>query len=255
MMPFLCGAAGSPSRYLIARSLRFNSADSAYLNRTPAGAGNRQTWTFSSWVKRSGIGAASPMFHAGATSSQSDTNWLSIGFNGSDQLQVWGWSTIFRVSAQFFRDPSAWYHIVIAVDTAQGSNNSIRCYVNGAEITAWGTQNNPGSSADTGVCSAAVHEIGYEPGNNLYANQYLADVYLIDGQQLTPSSFGMTDPATGQWVPIDASGIARGTTGFFLPFSDNSSTTTLGYDQGSGSNDWTLTNFSVTAGALIVACA
>ena len=41
------------SGYAIERSLRFNSGDSAYLNRTPSAAGNRKTFTWSGWVKRS----------------------------------------------------------------------------------------------------------------------------------------------------------------------------------------------------------
>jgi len=45
----------STGGYQISRSLRFNSADSAYLNRTPATTTNRRTWTWSGWIKRSNL--------------------------------------------------------------------------------------------------------------------------------------------------------------------------------------------------------
>jgi hypothetical protein len=248
MIPFGIGLGGAPGRYLIPRSLRFNSADSAYLSRTPGGAGNRKTWTFSAWIKLSDVGNNNRGIFD-AYSADSDAGHFSIRKSGYS-LQVYLWTTVLRSTTALFRDPSAWGHLVVAVDTTQAAAaNRLRMYFNGSEIVAFSTSNDLSQNADTQVGNSALHRIGYDVGASAYSDMYLADAYLIDGQQLTPASFGMTDPATGQWVPIDASGISRGTTGFFLPFSDNSSTTTLGYDQGSGSNDWTLTNFSVASGA------
>ena len=103
----------------------------------------------------------------------------------------------------------------------------------------------PSQNEDGAINIAAEHLIGQVSSAN-YLSGYLADIHFIDGQALTPSSFGETDTTTGVWQPKAYSG-TYGTNGFFLPFSDNTSTTTLGYDA-AGSNDWTLNNFSVTAG-------
>jgi hypothetical protein len=253
MIPFGIGLGGSPDRYLIPRSLRFNSADSAYLSRTPGAAGNRKTWTFSAWVKRASIttGVSQCLFSARADanntaglyfySATDDNLGLFASSGGAAQASV--------QCARLFRDPSAWLHIVVALDTSQATEaNRAKFYVNGEQQTLT-FPTTLAQNADLQICNNVAHGIGYLPSPSAYFSGYMADAYLIDGQQLTPSAFGMTDPSTGQWVPIDASGISRGTTGFFLNFADNTSTTTLGYDQGSGSNDWALNNFSVAAGA------
>lgn len=238
--------------YTVARSLRFNSADSAYLSRTPGGAGARTKWTWSGWVKRAAFGSVQGIFGCGTGSS--DTDYLYLAFSSSDQIIVSGGTTTFRVTSAVYRDPAAWYHIVLAVDTTQGTANSrIRLYVNGAEVTAFGTTNNPSSSANTGVNQASAHYLGRRDTSD-YANMYLAEVYFIDGTQLDATSFGQTDATTGQWVP-KAPSVTYGTNGFWLSFANNASTTTIGYDDaggaagaGAGSNDWTANNLSVTSG-------
>lgn len=240
--------------YLISRSLRFNSADTAYLNRTPGVAGTRTKFTISFWCKRAKLGTFQRIFTTNAANNDNDT--FEICFSSSDTFVVSGWTVQFLNSTRVFRDPSAWYHIVVAVDTTQGTaNNRIRVYVNGVEETAFGTRNNPSSSANMGWCGAHVHRIGIPVyASSEYWDGYLADVHSIDGQQLTPSDFGETNATTGQWVPKKYTG-SFGTTGFWLSFYDNTSTTTLGRDDAggaagsaAGSNDWTLNNFSVTAG-------
>ena len=115
--------------YQIAKSLRFRSSASAYLNRTPGSAGNRQTWTYSAWVKRGQLGQSHGII-AATTGTQ-----ISLGFNSSDQFFL----TISGVgnanTSAVFRDPSAWYHVVIKFDTTQATAaNRSRIYVNGSEI-------------------------------------------------------------------------------------------------------------------------
>jgi len=236
----------------ISRSLRFNSADSAYLSRTPAVAGNMRTWTWAAWVKRSGLGLNQLLFG-------SSTLWTELFFNTSNQLQFYaeGGSIpsggIYLYSNAVFRDISAWMHIVWVLDTTQSTAaNMVKVYVNGTQITLTSSANLSASqNLDFGVNTTNVHGIGSRVAeNNLYLSAYLANIHFIDGQALTPSSFTETDATyANQLVPKTYSG-SYGTNGFNLLFADNSAATssTLGNDSSSNNNDWTPNNLSVTAG-------
>jgi hypothetical protein len=246
------GARGDSDTYRIERSLRFNSADSAYLNRTPAGAGNRKTWTWSGWVKRGILGTAQTLFSCGTAAN--DTGNMAIAFLQStnlDSLRIHGYATNFRVTTMQFRDTSAWYHIVVAIDSTNATaSNRIKMYVNGVEITSFLTSNDLTLNTDYGINQALQHGIGrYEDTASSYFNGYLTEINFIDGQALTPSSFGETDAITGRWKAKAYSG-TYGTNGFYLKFADNSGTTstTLGKDSSPNGNNWTPNNFSVTAG-------
>jgi hypothetical protein len=230
--------------YRIANSLRFRSSASAYLNRTPASASDQKKWTFSAWVKRGQLGATQIIAEAGT----SGTTFTYIAyFNASDQLVILD-STVSgvssaRTSTAVFRDPSAWYHIVVNLDAANSVCNG---YVNGVAQTFTGTQP---SNQNWAVNSAIEHRIGRAWGANTnYFDGYLADINFIDGQALTPSSFGQISTITGVWQPKAYSG-TYGTNGFKLNFSNGTSTTTLGYDSSGNSNNWTTNNISLTAGS------
>ena len=239
--------------YQISRSLRFNSPDSAYLGRTPASNGNRKTWTYSAWIKLSNL-SSSRVTLLEQNLASSDTGFLLVSIAPdaqSNNLIIEGYNTVFRRTTASYRDFSAWYHIVVAVDTTQTTaNNRIRLYINNVEVTAFGTTNNPAQNDDTGINSTGAGYIGREVTGSAYSNAYMTEVNLIDGTQLTPSSFGETNAQTGVWQPKAYSG-SYGTNGFYLNFSDNSNTTaaTLGKDYSGNGNNWTPNNFSVTAGA------
>ena len=238
--------------YKIERSLRFNPADSAYLNKTPGGAGNRRTWTVSFWFKRSVVAAGVGPLIWGANAGAND--YCGIIMSSTDvisvQSYVSGVSDWLLTTSQVLRDPSAWYHIVVAVDTTQGTAaNRVKLYINGVQVTAFSSSSYPTQNYDTAVNNTVRHLIGsYNLGS--FIDGYLAEFNMIDGQALTPSSFGATNVATGQWDPIKYTG-AYGTNGFYLNFSDNSGTTatTLGKDSSGNGNNWTPNNFSVSAGA------
>jgi hypothetical protein len=235
--------------YQISRSLRFNSADTAYLNRTPATATNRRTWTWSAWVKRSALGAIQELFDG--YWANTDNGYFWVGFTSADAFEVQLYNTTLRTTTQVFRDPSAWYHLVLAVDTTQATAaNRVKVYLNGSEITTFSTNNAPTQNLDTAVNYNGAHYIGTFSGSSNLFNGYMTEINLIDGSQLTPSSFGETDTQTGVWKPKAYSG-SYGTNGFYLNFSDNSNTTaaTLGKDYSGNGNNWTPNNFSVTAGA------
>jgi hypothetical protein len=238
--------------YEIQRSLRFNSADSAYLNRTPASAGNRQTWTYSAWVKLSSASTRVTLLEQSVANTDAGYLLISVLVDAQgNNLVIEGYNTVFRRTTASFRDYSAWYHIVVAVDTTQATaSNRVRLYINGVEVTAFGTSNNPTQNADTGVNSTGAAYLGRTVANSAYSNAYMTEINLIDGQALTPSSFGEINADTGVWQPKRYAG-SYGTNGFYLNFSNNSNTTaaTLGADYSGNGNNWTPNNFSVSAGA------
>ena len=245
------GASGAvDSTFTVDRSLRFNDNDSPYLQRTPSSAGNRKTNTLSAWVK---IGHAAIGCIASCYSSNSDSNNMSVLIWNTGEIRIVGYSNNFRITNRVLRDPSAWYHIVVAIDTTQASaDDRIKLYINGVQETSFSINRTISQNDDLGFAQASTTRFGSQ--SNVVANLfdgYLAEVNFIDGQQLTPSSFAETNATTGQWNPIDTSGLTFGTTGFRLQFSDNSGTTatTLGKDSSGNGNNFTPNNFSVSAGA------
>jgi hypothetical protein len=244
-LPLLLG----PEGYQISRSVRLRSSASAYLNRTPASAGNRKTWTWSGWVKLGSLSTTLNLMYA--YSADSDSGLCQLSFQ-SNQLRIQGFSASFlMVSTPVYRDPSAWYHIVYKVDTTQATAaNRVRVYVNGVEITAWATNTPPPQNTDTAVNNNVAHNIGRNTRNsNDYLDGYLTEINLIDGQALDPSYFGETNAVTGVWQPKKYTG-TYGTNGFYLNFSDNSAATAaaIGKDYSGNGNNWTPNNISVTAG-------
>ena len=149
------------------------------------------------------------------------------------------------VTAAVLRDPSAWYHIVVVLDTPQATTAKI--YINGVLQTVSGTY--PGANVDLGINNNVAHYLGSYDGSDEFFDGYLADIHFIDGQALTPSSFTEVSATTGQLIPKTYTG-TFGTNGFWLKFSDNSAATaaTLGNDYSGNNNDWTPNNFSVTQG-------
>jgi len=242
--------AGGAAAYQVPYSLRFRAANSAYLERTPASASNRKTWTWSAWVKRGTLGGAVSMnLFVGNRAGTTDSTYTDIVFNTSNQFAFRGYSTNWRITTAVFRDTSAWYHLVVALDTTQATaDDRVKIYVNGTQITAFGTSNNPALNADLGVNTAQPQSIGRDvSGGGTFFDGYMSEINFIDGQQLSPSSFGQTDSATGVWVPKKYSG-TYGTNGFYLKFADATSTTTIGNDSSGNANNFTSSGISVTSG-------
>jgi hypothetical protein len=261
--PLFLGAAGQATgggEYQIERSVRFNSPDSAYLSRTPGTAGNRKTWTWAGWVKASRLGTYRGIFE-GYTGSPALANRTSLQLANSDQIDVLfdNTSSGHLKTTQVFRDPSAWYHIVFACDTTQATaSNRFKIYINGSQITTFATATYPSQNYDTGINTTQAHYMG-RVVDPLYADFYLADIHFIDGQALTPSSFGEYD-TNNVWQPIEYTGSYNvgvgAVNGFHLPFSDNSTAAALGTDTSSNGNDWTPNNLSnLTGGPTSVAAA
>ena len=233
--------------YQISRSVRLRSIVSAYFSRAQA-TGNTQKATWSGWIKRGTLttGSYSTLFNAGTANTDAIV-WNSTG----DSLRIWlnGATSADLITTQQFRDPSAWYHIVVAIDTTQATAaNRILLYVNGVQVTAFTTATYPTpnytfTKYNTSGQNANLGGIGA----SYFFDGYMTEVNWIDGQQLTPTSFGAFDAVTGVWNPKAYSG-TYGTNGFYLNFKDPTSTTTIGYDYSGNSNNWTSIQVSVTPG-------
>jgi hypothetical protein len=243
--------------YLLRNSLRFRASGSTTLSRAPASAGNRKTWTMSFWFKRGRLGASASAHgimgcYAGVNN---DSNNFEFRFTSSDTLNVVLWDSG-AISNAVFRDPAAWYHIVLVLDTTQAGTSSgskIKLYVNGV-LQSWASDSissGISQNADLIWNSTTTQFLGRwqaSDGGNYFLDGYMAEVNFVNGQALTPSSFAKTDAVTGQWIPIKYSG-TYGTNGFYLNFNDTSNTTaaTLGKDSSGNGNNWTPSGFSVTA--------
>ena len=248
------GAQGDNDTYRIERSLRFNSADSAYLNRTLVSPTNNIKWTLSWWMKKTtnGLSSGGGTGDCGIISTSNSANTDSIGFyNGDDQLRVLINSSTVAAWSPVIRDVSAWYHFVVVYDSANSTQSDrLILYQNGSRVTSLSSAVSLTPSQSIKINSAQTHYIGSATATpSRFFDGYLTEINFIDGQALTPSSFGETDAITGRWKAKAYSG-TYGTNGFYLKFADNSGTTatTLGKDSSGNGNNWTPNNFSVTAG-------
>ena len=234
---------------VIERSLRFNDGDSSYLQFTPSSTGNRKTWTWSSWIKRgkvqnsAGGSSQRTIFHSYGSGDQrteltfeiDDTLKFQQG-TSSDDGQV--------TTTAKFRDTNGWYHIVCVADFSNGTaGNRFKIYVNGVEQA--NTINAAFADADGQMPVSGVSiDVGGRVSNRFF-NGYMAEVNFVDGQALSASYFGYTENQTGLWRPKKYEG-TYGTNGFYLDFSDNTSTSTLGIDKSPNGNDFGLNNIATT---------
>jgi len=238
------GASGIASTYEINRSVRLNNnTDDSRFEWTPSGAGNTKVFTFSCWVKRSMLGVNSQYLM------RTDTTVTDrINFDASDRLELMCRDTSLLVTTRKFRDTNAWYHILCNTNTDNGTaNDRHQIWINGVRETAFDTNANL-SGLTIAMNAAGDHHVGGDGSDGF--GGYMAEVHLIDGQQIDASNFGETDTDTGQWKPKKYTG-SYGTNGFYLNFSDNSGVTasTLGKDSSGNGNNFTPQNFSVSAGA------
>jgi len=222
--------------YNLESSLRFRSSASAYLSRTPVTSSNKQTFTFSAWIKNPT--ATERLF----TAYVDGNNRTEINLLGSSQLTFYSRKSSSTAANIYtnavLRDPSAWYHIVVSVDL---TNTSVNFYINGelqSTVETETTTNNDTLFNDSNYTMT----IGARTTLSNFFDGYMTEVNFVDGQALTPSDFGETDTTTGVWQPKKYTG-TYGTNGFYLDMSTSSSTV---LDQSSNSNDWTANNMNLT---------
>jgi len=234
--------------YNLESSLRFRSSASAYLNWTPASAGNRKTWTWSGWVKRGKLGAYQNIFFGSTGDYNTNDVVTFFRFDSADTISFFDVTAsvannfYYNASSRVFRDTSSWYHFVIKVDTTQATaSDRLKIYVNNEEITSWSSTVNPTLNAQTGVnSSTGIHRIGFYTGvNTQYFDGYMTEVNFVDGQALAPTEFGEYDDITGVWKPKKYTG-TYGTNGFYLE-------NCRGTDQSGNGNDYIENNFNTTS--------
>ena len=213
---------------------------STSISRTPSSTGNRQTWTFSAWVKRSQLSTDQKIFEA----SPDGSNTTDIRLKTDDTLQVYsevGGVTKYNLKTnRVLRDTNGWMHIVVAVDTTQGtSSNRVKLYINGVQETSFSTATYPDQNFDTLVNFAnQINVIGRRnPYSDFYFNGLISYAALVDGTQELPTIFGETDSVTGQWkIKTDITpSVAWGTNGFLILKNGNSLT-----DESTNTNNFTL---------------
>ena len=227
--------------YEISNSLRFNDADSPHLTRTPSSSGNRRTWTMSCWFKKCEDGLNHTLF--------STTGTQDIRFASNERLLVYGESKSILNTNRLFRDPSAWYHIVVATDTTQStSSNRVKLYVNGTQETDFETNSQPSQNYDWNFNHTVEQGIGERvTTGGLNPHGYLADFHWIDGQQLDPTYFGETND-NGVWIPKKYTG-TYGTNGFFMEFQQtgtSANSSGIGADTSGNDNHLTPANLAAT---------
>ena len=247
-MPLILGTNSiKDTGFDVDNSLRFNDGSSDYLNATNGTPTDNDKCTLSVWVKRSALGGTKAIigFHT------DDNNRGNFVFD-SDKIEVRifdsGSTTTQLTTTQVFRDVSAWYHIVLSVDTGQGTAASrVRLYVNGSEVTVFGTETNPSQNLNFGLNNnSVVLKIGQKGENNDYYDGYMSEVCFIDGLQLAPTSFGEFDDS-GIWKPLDVSGLTFGDNGFYLEFKQAGTGTNasgMGADTSGNTNHFAVNNLT-----------
>jgi len=202
--------------YVSAGSLRFNAADNPNVVYKPLTTGNRKLWTWSAWIKRGKCSTVQYVFEV--ASADSNTNRIFFRFAATGEFRVAEASTVRLETTRAFRDPGAWYHFLVKVDTANSTpDNRCRIYVNGELETSFGTRNNFGDGDNTAVGQSTQHSIGFSHTDETVPfDGYMAEINYVDGIGLTPDYFGATDE-NGTWLPTLYGG-SYGTNGFYLDF-------------------------------------
>ena len=230
--------------YGVANSCRFNLADSAYMQKTQVAPTSQQKWTYSGWLKKcENSSSAHQVFFAAGTAS--DSIYFDFKFKTDDTLDIemdsttGGSTTALQTATTFlFRDPAAWYHVVVAVDSTQSTAaDRSNLYVNGVKLTGpWAQEVYPPEDHNFGAFAAdSIITVGRSAtASNQYFNGYMAEVVFIDGTQYAASDFGEFDEDSPTiWKPKDVSGLTFGNNGFYLDFEDSSN---LGNDANGGTD-------------------
>jgi len=238
----------STAPHEVSNSLRFNRSDSAYLTRTPSSAGNRKTFTFSAWFKHSNLTDRTFVLSGGQNNQyQNDFGIEWANGSSANTLVVYDYNVTHLITSASYRDVSAWYHLVVAVDTTQSTDsNRIKVYINGEQITNFSTSNYPSQNDDTGINSAYAQYIGTSHGNLTYGG-YIAETYLIDGTAKAHTDFGEFND-NGVWIPKKYSG-SYGTNGFKLEFKQTGTSQNasgIGADTSGNGNHFAVNNLAAT---------
>ena len=234
----------STGGYEVDNSVKLEVDNNEWLYRNSPTAGNRKTFTLSLWLKRAVLGhvpAGADEYLAGQGSS------ARYHFAGDTIRFMFAGNSTELESSRVYRDPSAWYHFVLAVDTTQGTAaNRVKLYINGVQ-EAWSNTEYPDQNAESDWMNTNDLYIGTKWASNTSGegdndlSGYLSEVVLLDGTAASPTSFGEFDSDSGIWIPIDVSGLTFGSEGFYLNFATAGD---LGDDKSGNGNDLTESNLA-----------
>ena len=245
--------------YEIDNSLRFNSSDNAILTYTPSGTSsdaNKRKYTFSFWIKRAKISSEQGIINWGKQTGSDD---FQLFFEADDTLRIYDYGNDFGGSASYnfhkitnrlFRDPSAWYHIFLRVDTTDGTaGDRVQLYINGVKETSFGTSVDASENYAGYVGSADACDIGISENNTGKSlGAYLSEFHYIDGTAKAHTDFGETN-SNGVWIPKKYTGGSYSTNGFFLEFQQTGTGTNasgMGADTSGNTNHFAVTNLTAT---------
>jgi hypothetical protein len=251
------GANSASGGYDIDNSLKVEADNSEYAEYRLTSTTDRRNFCFSGWVKRTELVNATDggqLIFASFTEGNEGVllRWSRENSNYYDGIQVdigQGGTNYRSYTSSLYRDTSAWYHIVLAVNTRENTaSNRWKLYVNGEQVTSWAQQQFPTADFLTSAnLSGSKHTIGaYESGGTVYGKNcgYFADFHFIDADQgnvtFLPTDFGEYDEDSGIWKPKEYEG-SYGTNGFYLDFSDAAN---LGDDASGNGNNFTENNIT-----------
>ena len=220
ILPGNVASATAAVGYDVANSCRWNDGDSPEMEKT-MGSGDRQKWTISMWIKRGQLGTGQNLWK----SWNSADNEVNFRIDSNDFISVYDevseTTGMNIVSSRKLRDVGAWYHIVFAVDTTQGTAaNRINLYINGTKETAFSTETYPDQNYNMNINQTdETFYLGVAQNSTSFFDGYFAEVVFIDGTQYAASDFGeFDDDSPTIWKPTDPSGLTFGTNGFYLDF-------------------------------------
>lgn len=218
-MPFILGTNSiKDTTFNVENSLRFEPDDNDHLERDPSSSGNRSTFTISFWMKLAQISTGT-MFIVNSNTAGDDYFVIRMENHKIECLAYNNGSKVLSFSSNaLLRDPSAWYHVVTAIDTTQGTEaNRFKMYLNGSQITSWATSDYPSQNATMQWNHTENHFIGCFTEGVSNFRGYLCEIVNIDGSQLDATSFGEFDEDTPFiWKPKAVTGLTFGTNGFYL---------------------------------------
>ena len=240
--------------YEISNSLRFDKGDSPYLSFALSTPTNDKIYTWSYWIKRGNISFGNTTIFGHGTN-DGNAPFIHHAFEADDELRFDSYdnetTSVASVKpSMLFRDPSAWYHIVYAFDTTQSTaSNRLKIYVNGNQITDFASSTYPAQNKVLAVNKSGVNFVigEYDTYGSTYLDAYLSEINFVDGQQLSPTSFGEFDD-NGVWIPIKYTG-TYGNNGFFLEFKQtgtSANSSGIGADTSGNDNHFTPSNLAAT---------
>ena len=209
----------------------------AYLTKTLGTPTDNLKWTFSGWIKISGMSGDRGIFALGDNS----TDFTRVNMNGNGAIEfdnkVGSTFDGRRMTSAYHRDPAAWYHIVAVFDSANATaDDKMILYVNGSRITALGTDIDPSASAASGNTSSKNVRLSVMETSSYFTGN-MAHVHFCDGYAYAASDFGETDSTSGIWIAKTSPSVTYGNNGFFLKYQDTAS---FGDDSSGNNNDMTM---------------